>query len=110
MTDEKGAVLRAEMLVAGYLRGVDIGDLQQRMANIEATGNADPKMFHSAERWRTRLIEEGSKAAEEFPGGNVDPLPKLIQNAQRERDTGKPPGAGRALFRHVMTVLKDTKS
>jgi ribosomal 50S subunit-associated protein YjgA (DUF615 family) len=30
----------------------------------------------------------------------------LIQNARRERDTGKPPGAARALFRHVMQALK----
>jgi ribosome-associated protein len=80
------------------------------MANVEATGNADPRMFHAAERWRERLLEEGSKAAEEFPGGNIDPLPLLIQNARRERDTKKPPGAGRALFRHIMTVLKDTKT
>jgi ribosome-associated protein len=97
---------RAERTLAGYLRGVDIADLQQRMANVEATGNADPRLFHAAEQWRARLIEEGAKAAEEFPGGNVDPLPLLIQNARRERDTGKPPGAARALFRHVTSVLK----
>lgn len=97
---------RAERSLAGYLRGIDIADLQQRMANVEATGSADPRLFHAAERWRTRLIEEGSAAADEFPGGNVDPLPTLIQNARRERDTGKPPGAARALFRHVMSVLK----
>jgi ribosome-associated protein len=97
---------RAERALAGYLRGVDIADLQQRLANVETTGNADPRMFHNAEKWRARLIEEGSAAAAEFPGGFVDPLPTLIQNARRERDTGKPPGAARALFRHVMEVLK----
>ncbi len=97
---------RAERTLAGVLRGVDIADVQQRMANVEATGSADPRLFHAAEKWRTRLIEEGSAAAAEFPGGYVDPLPQLIQNARRERDTGKPPGAARALFRHVMSVLK----
>jgi ribosome-associated protein len=97
---------RAERTLAGVLRGVDIADVQQRMANVEATGNADPRLFHAAEKWRARLIEEGSAAAAEFPGGYVDPLPQLIQNARRERDTGKPPGAARALFRHVMSVLK----
>jgi len=97
---------RAERTLAGVLRGVDIADVQQRMANVEATGSADPRLFHAAEKWRARLIEEGSAAAAEFPGGYVDPLPQLIQNARRERDTGKPPGAARALFRHVMSVLK----
>jgi ribosome-associated protein len=97
---------RAERALAGSLRGVDLDELEGYMINIEAKGNADPRLFHTAEKWRARLIEEGSAAAVEFPGGNVDPLPALIQNARRERDTGKPPGASRALFRHVMTVLK----
>jgi ribosome-associated protein len=97
---------RAERELAGYLRGIDLDALEAYMINVEATGNAEPRMFKLAEQWRARLIEDGSTAAAEFPGGNVDPLPKLIQNARRERDTGKPPGAARALFRHVMEVLK----
>ncbi len=97
---------RAERSLAGALRGIDLDELEGYMINIEAVGNADPRLFHSAEKWRARLIEEGSAAAAEFPGGYAEPLPTLIQNARRERDTGKPPGAARALFRHVMTVLK----
>lgn len=98
---------RAERALAGYLRGVDLDELEAYMINVEAKGNAEPRLFQAAEKWRARLIEEGSKAAEEFPGGYVDPLPLLIQNARRERDTGKPPGAARALFRHVVAVLRD---
>jgi ribosome-associated protein len=97
---------RAERTLAGVLRGADLVDLQRRLDNVQATGAAEPRMFHLAERWRARLIEEGSAAAEQFPGGNVDPLPSLIHQARRERDTGKPPGAARALFRHVLEVLK----
>jgi ribosome-associated protein len=100
---------RAERTLAGELRHIDIAELQRKMANVEETGSAEPRLFHAAERWRTRLIEEGSAAAAEFPGGYVEPLPQLIQNARRERDTGKPPGAQRALFRHVMAVLKREK-
>jgi len=97
---------RAERTLAGALRGADLVDLQRKLDNVQATGAADPRMFHLAEKWRARLIEEGSAAAEQFPGGNVDPLPSLIHQARRERDTGKPPGAARALFRHVLEVLK----
>lgn len=53
-----------------------------------------------------RMIEEELAAAAEFPGGAAVPLPQLIASAQRERATGKPPGAPRALFRHIATVLK----
>jgi ribosome-associated protein len=101
---------RAERELAGYLRTVDLDELEAYLINVEATGMADTRLFHAAEKWRARLIEEGSAAAAEFPGGDVEPLTQLIHKAQRERDTGKPPGAARALFRHVMEVLKAQKA
>lgn len=97
---------RAERTLAGELRHADLAELQQRLANVQATGTAEPQQFHLAERWRTRLIEGGVEAAALFPGGAAEPLPRLIHDAQRERATGKPPGAARALFRHVVAVLK----
>jgi ribosome-associated protein len=97
---------RAERALAGDLRRVDLDDLETRLANVQATGTAEPRLFHLAEHWRTRLIEEGIAAAATFPGGAQEPLPTLIHQARRERDTGKPPGAARALFRHVLAVLK----
>jgi len=97
---------RAERTLAGDLRRHDLVALARQLANVHATGAAEPQLLHAAERWRTRLIEEGLAAAAEFPGGSADPLPQLITQARRERDTGKPPGAARALFRHVVTVLK----
>lgn len=97
---------RAERALAGALRGVDLDELEAYMINVAATGSSEPRLFHTAERWRARLIEEGAAAAAAFPGGDAEPLPTLIENARRERDTGKPPGAGRALFRHVIAVLK----
>lgn len=98
---------RAERTVAGALRRVDLIELQKKLAKIEETGTAfDTQLFHLAEQWRARLIDEGLAAAETFPGGAADPLPALIQNARRERETGKPPGAARALFRHVMAALQ----
>lgn len=97
---------RAERTLAGDLRRIDLVDLEKKLENVLETGSAEPRLFHEAERWRARLIDEGNTAAEQFPGGNVDPLPSLIHQARRERDTGKPPGAARALFRHVLEVLK----
>ncbi len=97
---------RAERELAGALRGHDLGDIAARIANVEATGSAEPRLFAAAEQWRDRLVAEGLAAAAEFPGGAVDPLPQLIQKARAERDSGKPPGAGRALFRFVREVLE----
>ena len=97
---------RAERTLAGELRRIDVSDLRKRLANVESSGVAVPALFHLAEKWRTRLIEEGPEAAAQFPGGTEEPMPRLIAQAKREATTGKPPGAARALFRHVIAVLK----
>jgi ribosome-associated protein len=101
-----GARRRAERTLAGALRRSDLVALDARLAQVQATGAAEPQQFHRAEQWRARMIEEGLAAAAEFPGGAAEPLPQLIASAQRERATGKPPGAARALFRHIVAVLK----
>ena len=96
---------RAERALAGALRRADLADLETRLANVQATGNVDARRLHLAEQWRARMIEGGLPAAADFPGGTADPLPELIERARRERDTGKPPGAARALFRHIAAAL-----
>jgi len=48
-------------------------------------------------------------AAAELPGGADDELPRLVEAARRERATGRPPGAARALFRHIVELLKTDK-
>lgn len=101
-----GARRRSERALAGELRRIDLVKLAAKLATVQATGAAEPEQFHMAEKWRARMVAEGLSAAAEFPGGAEDPLPQLIQKAQSERDTGKPPGAARALFRHIVAVLK----
>jgi len=96
---------RAERTLAGDLRRIDLVALDGRLARVQTTGAAEPQQFHQAEQWRVRMIEQGLAAAAEFPGGVTEPLPQLIASAQRERMTGKPPGAARALFRHIAAVL-----
>ncbi|MBX3162631.1 MAG: DUF615 domain-containing protein [Deltaproteobacteria bacterium] len=98
---------RAERTLAGALRREDLRALEQQLANVRATGAAEPARLHLAERWRTRLLEEGLDAIAELPGGDPEHvLPGLIAQARRERDTGKPPGAARALFRAIVERLE----
>jgi len=98
---------RAERALAGELRQFDIVDLEEKLAALNAGASTDARKFQLAEQWRTRLIDEGIAAAAELPGAATDAeLPRLVDAAQRERATGKPPGAARALFRHVVELLK----
>jgi ribosome-associated protein len=98
---------RAERTLAGDLRrfDVDLAALEDRLQKLDA-GDADAQQFHLAEQWRTKLLAEGVKAADKFPGGASEELPRLIEAAQRERDVGKPPGASRKLFRHIAEALQ----
>ncbi|HTJ41632.1 MAG TPA: DUF615 domain-containing protein [Kofleriaceae bacterium] len=95
---------RAERTLAGALRGVDLRDLRERIASVRATGSVDADRQKTAERWRVRMLEADAVAAEFAPDDHE--LLGLVARARRERDTGKPPGAGRALFRHIVEILK----
>jgi len=93
---------RAERALAGSLRRLEDNELTA-IETALANPTADNDQFHDAEQWRTRLIEDDAALAE----FGADPeLPTLIAKARSERDTGKPPGAARALFRHIMATLK----
>jgi ribosome-associated protein len=102
---------REERRLAGALRRVDADDLETRLSNVQEGGRADARQFQLAEAWRTRLIEEGAPAAEtffaSFVGTDRAALAKLIEESRRERTTGRPRGAARALFRQVMTALRE---
>jgi ribosome-associated protein len=97
---------RAERTLAGDLRRAELDVLERQLAAAGDASATDARQFHLAEHWRAKLIDEGAAAAADFPGGSDDELVRLIDAARRERDTGRPPGAARALFRHVVKVLK----
>lgn len=98
---------RAERSLAGELRSYDLADLAAQLARVQSAGRAGPALFQQAEQWRERLIAEGISAAAGLPGDTGHPLPRLIERAQRERETGRPKGAARALFRHIHAMLEN---
>jgi ribosome-associated protein len=97
---------RAERALAGELRRTDLAALDRQLASAGEAQAAGARQFHLAEHWRAKLIDEGAAGGGEFPGGVDEELVRLIDAARRERDTGRPPGAARALFRHIVNALK----
>jgi ribosome-associated protein len=103
---------RAERELAGDLRSEDLPALEAKLEALVEGNTNDARSFQLAEQWRARLIEEGIDAAAKMPpeaaaaAAADEELPRLIAAAKRERDTGKPPGAARALFRRVNELLK----
>ncbi len=96
---------RAERTLAGDLRRFELDDVEAQIDKVAESEQADARKFQQAERWRTQLIDGADPAT--FPGGTDDDFPRLIEAARRERDTGRPPGAARALFRHIVKRLGD---
>lgn len=107
----RGAMRREERRLAGVLRYVDLDDLETRMSNLQRSGQADVRLFHQAEHWRARLLEEGEPAAEAFcascAGADRVVLDRLTAEATRAQSRGRPRGAGRSLFRWVMAALSE---
>jgi ribosome-associated protein len=97
---------RAERTLASDLRRFELGALEAQLTNTRERERADAQHFQLAEQWRAKLIEHGISAAAELPGGPDDELARRIDAAQRERATGKPQGAARALFRAITERLK----
>lgn len=73
---------------------------------------AENQRFHRMEKWRDRLIDEGDEALgsllDECPEIDRQRLRQLTRDAARERENGKPAGAGRKLFRFLReNVFRD---
>ncbi len=96
---------RAERALAGDLRRFELDEIVAKLASETDRTSAEPRLFHAAEQLRAKLIESDAAMAE-VPGGATEELTKLVTNARRERDTKKPPGAARALFRHIRALLE----
>lgn len=99
---------RAERALAGELRRWDLPPIDAELARVQQN-TGDVEELHLAERWRAALIE-GSSDLERYPYDFDDELLRLIEAARKERDVGKPPGAGRALFRKVIDQIRGAKA
>lgn len=66
--------------------------------------------FHVLEQWRDRLIETGDESLQEFleqhPKADRQQLRQLIRTAKKERESGKPVGAGKKLFRLLREITE----
>ena len=90
------------------MRGLDLGPVRAALASRAENTRLDAARFRRAERWRDLLVDGGDAALAEFGAEfAVDraQLARLAGDARRERDTGRPAGAARRLFRFVQEAL-----
>lgn len=86
-----------------------LADVQNYLADRQSRRLAVNRELHAIERWRDRLVNEGDKALqslhENYAALDRQHLRQLCRDAGREKETGKPAGAGRKLFRYLRETL-----
>lgn len=108
-----GARRREERRLAGTLRQEDLNEIEAQLTSADKADKADAHLFKQTESWRTRLIAEDNALVEfheQYAGQDQRIFAKLVHEAQREQQGGKPKGASKALFRHIASVLKASTS
>ncbi len=107
---QRGGRKRQLKYIGKLLRSGDPEPIREALAALEQTSAEETARHHLAERWRTRLLEEGDPALAEFldqyPDVDRQQLRQLVRNAQSEQARGKPPRFFRELFRLVREAVR----
>lgn len=86
----------------------ELAEVTAFLDNQQSSRVAANREFHDLERWRERLVGEGDIALDDYlqenPEVDRQHLRRLCRDAARERDSGKPAGAGKKLFRYLREV------
>ncbi|MDX5332981.1 MAG: DUF615 domain-containing protein [Gammaproteobacteria bacterium] len=105
---QHGARKRQIQYIGKLMRGIDPEPIRAMLEERQRAQRQQAKRLHVIEAWRDRLIAEGDEAMaaliDTYPEVDRAELRQLIRLARQERDTGKPAGAGRKLFRFVQAL------
>lgn len=86
----------------------DLDSIRGVLADMDSRHQADVDRFHALEQWRSRLLEEESKAfgdfIEAYPSVDRQRLRQLVLAARREQEQDRPPAAYRKLFKFLREV------
>jgi ribosome-associated protein len=101
----RSALLRQRQFVGKLLRKVDVEPLRAALESRETVRHVEARHFRQVERWRDRIVEEGTAAVDalvaEQPGFDTPAFRALADEACRERNVGGTQRAFRELFRAI---------
>lgn len=93
-----------------FMGGDALGEVEAYLQDRHSQQVSANRTLHAVERWRDRLVSEGDAALDQLiealPDLDRQQMRQLMRDAARERETGKPAGAGRKLFRHLRSVIE----
>lgn len=90
----------------------DVNSIQNDLHQVLKPARESAAQLHKLEDWRTRLVEEGDSALNEwlskYPKTDRQHLRQLIRNVHKEKKQNKPPKAYREIYR-FLKILMDGK-
>jgi len=99
------ALKRQFKRIGKMLRSIDTEPLKELVEKRDLQHKKGVGEFHQIEKWRDRLIREGSSAVSElldrYPNMDRQRLNQLVRGAAKEAQLEKPPKSSRQLFRFL---------
>ena len=97
-------------LPAGRTRSPAPRSIEDFFKLLDGKDYAQTVVLHELEDWRERLITAIDNGVltdylNRYPQADSQQLRQLVQAAKKERETTKPPGAGRKLFQYLRQQL-----
>ena len=94
--------------IGKLMRTVDIDLIIHTLEKMDHQSQTYRQQFAQLEGWRDRLINQGSPAIEDFiqhyPQADRQQLRNLQRQANREKESNKPPAAARKLFTYLREI------
>lgn len=107
---QRGALRRQRQYIGRLMRELDTVELEEALQSLEQQDAGENALFHAAERWRERLLSEGSGGLEAFfddyPEADRQRLRQLVDASRKELAADKPPRQRRLLFKEIRRVLE----
>lgn len=100
----RGALRRQKQLIGKLMRNVDPEPIQQALQSLQHNDRQAKRVFHEAERWRSRLIDGGDEAFRdylEFLGDVGSAISDSLQAHRSASNDKSRKTAARELFREV---------
>lgn len=104
----RGALRRQRLYLAKVLRSSDNSALQAAIAALEQDQNQLRRIFHQAERWRDRIMQDGTSAIAEFADvaeGDHSDLEQLARELHPNLAQAVQRKLSREIFRQVHEKL-----
>jgi ribosome-associated protein len=103
-----GALRRQKQLIGKLMRNVNAGPIRATLALLRADEARAKRLFAKAERWRDRLIKEGSAALASFDSNSGGPdaeLRTLLSELEFTSSEKAEKTVKRKIFRRVHGIL-----